>query len=138
MDAIKKRLMFKHTLRYATANYVVQILGVVNSIALRRFMGPTSMGVWSFLQVILGYCGYASFGTTKAMARDYPYLRGKGENEKAEQLKDMTLTFSMLMSIIPSLILFGYLFVVWSTLQQALRIGLAFLGAFLFLQRFSN
>ena len=65
-------------------------------------MGPAAMGVWSILQVILGYCGYASFGTTKAMARDYPYLRGKGQHEKAERLKDMTLTFSMVMSFIPA------------------------------------
>ncbi len=136
MKHSKKIAILKDTVLYTFANYIVQAVGVVNSIALRRFMGPESMGIWSFLQVILGYCGYASFGTTKAMQRDYPYLRGKGENEKAEDLKDLTMTFSMLMSVIPAGILIGYLVMHWATLGPWLRAGLVFVSGFLFVQRF--
>src|SRR3989338_7132281 len=124
------------TLKYTAATYVSQGLGMGTSILLRRLLGPTLMGVWSVLQVILGYCGYASFGTTKAMARDYPFLRGKGEHEKAEHVKDMTLTFSMVMSFIPALILLGYLVVRWNVTDSQLRLGIAFLAVFLFVQRF--
>jgi len=126
-----KQAMIKDATVYTIANYIAQGLGIVNSIALRRFMGPAAMGVWGILQVILGYCGYASFGTTKAMARDYPCLRGKGEHEKAEQLKDMTLCFSILMSVIPALIILGYLFVRWEQILPVLRYGLAFYPAIL-------
>jgi len=128
--------VLKDTLKYSTASYIAQFLGVINSVALRNFMGPAAMGVWSILQVILGYCGYASFGTTKAMARDYPYLRGKGQHEKAEQLKDMTLTFSIVMSVIPAILIVAYLIVKWHHLNPSFRIGLIFISAFLFLQRF--
>jgi O-antigen/teichoic acid export membrane protein len=131
-----KASLLRDTLVYGGANYVVQAIGVVNSVALRRFMGPVSMGIWSILQVILGYCGYASFGTTKAMARDYPYYRGKGEHEKAEQLKDLILTFSLAMSVIPAGLILGYLIVKWNELVVSLRIGLLFISGFLFLQRF--
>ena len=124
------------TLKYTAATYVSQGLGMVTSILLRRLLGPTLMGVWSVLQVILGYCGYASFGTTKAMARDYPYLKGRGETEKAEKLKDMVTAFSMVMSVIPAAMLLGYATVRYHQIDPFFRSGLYFLAGFLFLQRF--
>jgi len=132
----KKNRILKDVAVYSLASYIVQVLGIVNSIALRGFMGPAAMGVWSIIQVILGYCGYASFGTTKAMARDYPYLRGRGEHEKAEELKDMILTFSLLMSFIPAALISLYLALRWRGIEPSFRIGLVFLVVFLFLQRF--
>lgn len=136
MNKTQRETVLKDTLRYGTANYIVQAIGIINSIALRRFMGPQAMGIWSILQVILGYCGYASFGTTKALMRDYPFLRGKGEHEKAEELKDLVLTFSVLGSLLPAILLLGWLLVRWQGLGGALRVGLLFLAGFLFVQRF--
>ncbi|MCM8775256.1 MAG: oligosaccharide flippase family protein [Candidatus Omnitrophica bacterium] len=132
----KKKSIITDTAAYAAANYVAQGIGIVNSILLRRFMGPVSMGIWSLLQVILGYCGYASFGTTKAMARDYPFLRGKGQHAEAERLKDMILTFSILMSVLPAAGLLGYLAVRGDALDPLFRFGLVFIAVFLFVQRF--
>lgn len=131
-----KGAMIRDTALYGAANNIAQLIGVVNSIALRRFMGPTAMGIWSILQVILGYCGYASFGTTKALMRDYPYLRGRGEHEKADQLKDLVWTFSMAGSVIPAVLISLYLVFDWSRLELPLRIGLLFIVLFLFVQRF--
>jgi O-antigen/teichoic acid export membrane protein len=131
-----KHAMFRDTALYSLANYVAQSLGIVTSVLLRRFMGPFATGVWSILQVILGYCGYASFGTTKAMARDYPYLRGRGEDGKAERLKDLIMTFSMAMSVIPAVAIAVYLLFRWNTLDSLMRYGLVFLTFFLFIQRF--
>lgn len=136
MNGNNKNSIIQTTFSYAYANYLSQAIGILNSILLRRWMGPAGMGVWSIVQIILSYCGYASFGTTKAMARDYPFLRGKGEHEKAEQLKDLVLTFSMVMSFVPALIIIAYLAVSWRTLAEPLKIGLLFLSVFLFVQRF--
>jgi len=132
----KKKTMLKHTVLYASAKYLAQGIGFINSFALRRFMGPTAMGVWSMLQVILNYCGYASFGTTKAMARDYPFYRGKGEHEHAEKLKDLILTFSILMTFIPAVGITIYLAAQWASITPALRMGLVFISVYLFIQRF--
>ncbi len=136
MDDVKRSAMVKDTVRYTLANYIVQGIGIVNSVVMRRFMGPTAMGVWSILQVILGYCGYASFGTTKALMRDYPYLRGKGEHAKADELKNLVFTFSMLGSFIPAAGILAYTIWKWQTLTFVFRFGLIFLSGFLFLQRF--
>lgn len=136
MDSAKKRSIIQSTTGYTAANSLAQGIGMINSIVLRGFMGPRAMGVWSLLQVILGYCGYASFGTTKALARDYPYFRARGENEKADELKDLTLTFSLAMSLIPAALLSVYLGFRGRGLEPALRFGLGFLVVFLFIQRF--
>jgi len=131
----KKKTMLKHTVLYASAKYLAQGIGFVNSVALRHFMGPMTMGVWSVLQVILSYCGYASFGTTRAMARDYPFYRGKGEHERAEKLKDLVLTFSVTMTLIPAAGIAIYTAIKWSTLEPAMRFGLIFICIYLFIQR---
>lgn len=132
----RKKSIINDTLTYASSNALAQVFGIVNSIALRRFLNPAFMGIWSILQVILSYCGYASFGTTKAMARDYPFHKGKGEFEVAEQIKNMTLTFTMIMSILPAAGIAGYLFFKGNQLEHAFKIGLCYLVPFLFLQRY--
>jgi O-antigen/teichoic acid export membrane protein len=132
----RKKKIISDAFYYAGANYLAQAIGILNSIFLRRFLGPASMGMWSILQVVLGYCGYASFGTTKALMRDYPYLRGKGQLEEASHLKDMILTFSLLMSAIPAVVIVLYVKVQWIHLERPMRIGLIAIAGFLFIQRF--
>lgn len=127
---------FKDTLIYATANYMSQFLGFFNSIFLRKFLGPASMGVWGLMQVILDYCGQASLGTTRAMARDYPFYKAKGELQKADDIRDTTLSFTMLMSWLPFFAILGYIFFKGKTLDPAYLYCLYFLLGFLFLQRF--
>ncbi len=136
LRAKKKKAMLKHTALYASSKYLSQAIGIVNSFALRRFMGPTAMGVWSVIQVILNHGGQASIGTTRAMARDYPFYRGKGDHDRAENLKDLTLTFTLLMMMVPAAGIGIYLTAKWSTLVPAMRIGLIFICAYLFVQRF--
>lgn len=128
--------ILRDTAQYSLANYLTQGIGMVTSVALRRFMGPLNMGAWSLLQVILSYCGYASFGTTKALMRDYPYLKGAGKHDEADKLKDRILTFSMLMSVIPAAALLAYVALRGASLDQRLRAGLLFIAGFLFVQRF--
>jgi len=132
----QKKHILKQTVSMGIATYIAQGLGIVTSIGMRAFLGPAAMGVWALLQVILTWCGKASFGTTKAMARDYPLLRGKGDHDQAEHLKDLTLTFSMIMSVIPAILIIGYLIGRWPTLELSFKAGLIFLTGFLFLQRF--
>lgn len=132
----RKIQMLKDTLVYGGANYISQALGIVNSVLLRRFMGPAAMGIWSVIQVLLGYAGQASLGTTKALARDYPLYQGKGMGEKASHIKDVTYSFCMAMSVVPALALAGYLWMNWHGMDAAYRAGILFLVFFLFVQRF--
>lgn len=136
MPPSKKKIILQDILKYSFASNLAQGLGIINSVALRRFLGPYAMGVWSILQVILGYCGYASLGTTKALMRDYPYLLGRGEKFKANALKDLVMTFSLLASLIPACVLWAYLVWKWNYLEAPFRFGLLFISLFLFLQRF--
>lgn len=136
MSQARKIQMLKDALIYGRANYISQALGILNSVLLRRFMGPSAMGIWNVIQVLLGYAGQASLGTTKALARDYPLYIGKGEKEKASHIKDVTYSFCMVMSIVPAVVFAAYLFLNWHTLDTAYRVGVGFLILFLFVQRF--
>ena len=128
--------MFKDTSIYTIANYISQGIGMLNSILLRNLLGPASMGIWNLIQVVLGYCGHAGFGTTKALARDYPFLVGKGDKNAASNLKDTTLTFSLIMSFIPFGIIILYVLIKGESLETPYRLGLIFISGFLFIQRF--
>jgi O-antigen/teichoic acid export membrane protein len=136
MSAKRTHAIIKDTALYSAANFFSQIIGIFTSILLRKFLGPVYIGIWSLAQVLLGYCGYASFGTTKALMRDYPCLLAKGENQNAEKLKNVILTFSMIASIIPMVLLLGYTCLKWLQLSPALRNTLLFISFFLFIQRF--
>jgi O-antigen/teichoic acid export membrane protein len=136
VESSRKSAMIQDTVRYTLAQNAVHALGVVNSVALRRFLGPSAMGLWSILQVILGYAGYASLGTTKTLARDYPYFLGKGEHERAGALKDLVLTFSMLGSFVPAVLILLYLAGNRGKTEPWLAAGLVFLAGFLFVQRY--
>lgn len=132
----RKFTMFRDAVFYAGANYIAQGIGVFNSFLLRAFMGPAAIGIWSVVQVILGYCGYASLGTTRALGRDYPILRGRGDFEQAEHAKNSTLVFSMLVSVVPAVGLLGWVLWKWRVLDVPFRIGILFVVVFLFVQRF--
>jgi O-antigen/teichoic acid export membrane protein len=132
----RKFNMFRDAVLYAGANYIAQGIGIFNSFLLRGFLGPAAIGMWSVIQVILGYCGYASLGTTRALGRDYPILRGKGDFEQAEHTKDSTLTFSMLVSVVPAVGLLVWALWKRNSLEAPFLIGIYFLVIFLFVQRF--
>lgn len=131
-----RQSLIKNTSWYAFASYIAQGIGIINSFALRRFLGPESMGIWSVIQVLLGYCGQASIGTTQALARDYPFLKGKGEMAQAETVKNVTTTFTMSASILPAIVLLVAFFWKGQSWSLEFRVGILFLSAFLFLQRF--
>lgn len=128
--------IIKKTAVMTLSTLFAQGVGVFTSVAMRNALSPASMGVWSILQVILGYCGYASFGTTKALARDYPILQGRGEFSKAEGIKNLTFTFAMTMSMIPAAGILIACAIYGHRLEGTLRTGLIFVAFFLFIQRF--
>lgn len=136
MTESRKKIMMKDTMLYATANYVSQGIGMVNSFLLRFFMGPGGMGVWSMIQVVLGYGAHAGLGTMRALARDYPLLRGQKKFDQADLVKNSTMTFTLVMSAIPAVLLMGFVLLKFNSLEKTFLVGLFFLVGFLFVQRF--
>ncbi len=103
-----KNQIIKDTVIFSGASYIAQFLGVINSVLLRRFLGPEQMGIFVLLKVVMNYCGYSSLGTTKAAFREIPFFKGKGNQEEAELIKNQVFSFSIINSIIPALLIVGY------------------------------
>ena len=82
----KRQSFIKDAGLFAGASYLATAINVVNGILLRSFILPGSMGIWSFLQVLLGYSKYATLGTGPALVpganrrRSCTTLRGSDGN----------------------------------------------------------
>lgn len=133
-----RKEIFKDTGIYALSSYAAQVLDIINGILVRRFLGPTQMGVWSFLQIVQNYAKHASLGVTSATARDVPYYIGKGDVQKAEEVKNAVFTFSVTTAAV---VAFGVVIFALSRIRvysQAITIGLFVMAALVMLQRIYN
>ncbi len=106
--ASKRKSILEDVGTYATSAYVAQMLDFINGILVRRLLGPASMGLWAFLQVIVNYSKYSLLGTAQAANREIPYLNGKGEYKKAEELQNTVYGFAVLSGIVNAVVCIGY------------------------------
>ena len=83
-----RKEIIKQAGRYAFSAQIAQVATLFTAIIARRFLGPAQAGIWSTLQVINEYAKYSSFGTFYSVAREIPYLMGKGDKEKANKIKN--------------------------------------------------
>ena len=123
---------------YAGSSYAATFVDVLNGIVLRNLIAPASMGVWSFLQVILSYSKYSTLGTGPALVREIPYLRGKKEFAKADQIKNNVFTWSLLISAVTAVGIIGYVFYKKQSLSQPMLWGLVTIALVTVLQRGYN
>ena len=123
---------------YSALAILTQLLTLITGILTRRFLGPVQMGIWSLLQIILVYSSYSTFGVTEAISREIPFYRSKGDFERADLMRDVIISFSILTV---TLIAIGL--VVWTTffrsqLSSEMIIGLLIMSGMVILQRISN
>ena len=133
-----KKEIIKDIGLYAFSSYLTQAIDVVISISMKRFLGPTFSGVWTSLQVILVYAKYASLGTTESSAREIPYLMGKGEAQKAEEIKNTVFWFAFINSLIVALGIISYALYFRAHLSAPVFWGLITIACLVVLQRIYN
>lgn len=61
-----------------------KILSVCTSMYVARTLQPEDYGVWVTLMLIASYAGIAHVGTIEALLKQYPYLKGRGEDAEAQ------------------------------------------------------
>jgi len=133
----RKTEIIKDAGLYAGSSYAGTFIDVLNGILMRNLIAPASMGVWSFLQVILSYSKYATLGTGPALVREIPYLRGKGEFAKADQIKNNVFSWSMMISFAAAVAITIYAFIRRS-LSPEMKWGLVAIAWISILQRCFN
>ena len=134
----RKREIFKDTGIYTLSSYGAQLFDIVNGVLVRRFLGPANMGIWAFLQVILSYANHSALGVTMGTARDVPYLRGKGEMAKAEEVQNLVFTFTLATAVLVSLGVIVFALANHARYSRLLFHGLLFAAALIIFQRLYN
>lgn len=134
----KKKAIFKDAGFYTVLSYSGQFLDVVSSILIRRFLGPTNMGIWAFLQVILNYTKHSSLGITAATNRDVPYYQEKGDHAQADRIKNTVFSFTMTTTLAASFLIVGWAFLNRDGLNLKLWIGFIAIACIISIQRLYN
>ncbi len=83
------------------------LFSVARSYMIASALGPTLLGIWSIFTTLLTYNLQADFGMLEGMNKLLPYLRGKGDLEELEKVKNSTFTILCLVGFFVSLILFA-------------------------------
>ena len=102
-----KEKIIANTVKYSLAQYISQGIGFIIAIALRRFLGPYYMGIWSLLKVVQSYFSYLTLGVNSAAIYKIPFFKGKKDNIAEEETKDTAFSFIFLVSLLSSLCLIG-------------------------------
>ncbi len=123
---------------YSAAVVLTQLITIVAAVVMRRFLGPAQVGVWALMQLVLTYADYSQLGTMNAIIREIPYYRGKGDEAKAESIKNTVFTFSLLSALLCSLGVMVYAVVLKNSLSVEIFWGLCLTALLILLQRMNG
>ena len=99
---------------FSGSSYVSQTLGIVTSVLIKMYLGPTLMGVWATLQVVLRYSLWSNMGILASSYRQIPYFLGKGDEREATRIRDTSFVFTLIISCLVAIAIF-----VWSIINSA-------------------
>ncbi len=97
---------FKSGFFYTLSSLLTSIVNIIAGFLVLRWVGPDEMGIWQALLIINTYAVVGNLGVTTGLARDFPYLLGKGESERAISMASTAKAFTFFCSVISFIILF--------------------------------
>ncbi len=133
-----KTQVLKDAAVYVPSTYVAQFFGLISAFLIRNLLGPTMMGIWATLQIVLNYGGYLNMGAMSAGAKEIPYHLGRKDHHKVQQIQDNIFTFSLLMSVAGAILILACGWFIARDMGWPVRIGLVAIGLMLIGQRVYN
>lgn len=85
------------------------VVSVIAGFLVLRWVGPEEMGVWQLLLLINSYGLFGGLGITTGLARELPFLLGKGDNKLAFRLASTSKAFSLFCSFLTLFVLIIFL-----------------------------
>ncbi|MFH1800838.1 MAG: oligosaccharide flippase family protein [Candidatus Omnitrophota bacterium] len=134
----RKKEIMRQSGIYSASTLLTQLITFIAAFLTRRFLGPTQMGIWSTLQILVDYSKYAAMGTMTAVAIEIPYWAGKGELDRAEKIKNTAFTFLTVSSLLICIAIAIFALLTQGKFPAEVTFGLFFVSAIIFLQRMSN
>src|SRR3989338_3100915 len=128
----------RQVVTYLQGVFTSEVVSIVLGVVARRLLGPVQVGIWSLFHVILTYAKYTSLGTFFAALREIPFYNGKGQTDKADQIKDAVFTFGVVSSAVLSAAVAAYALVFRYRLSPEFFYGLLLVSGLILLRRLNN
>ncbi len=84
----------------AFANIVVVVIGVVGSLVQAHYVGPDDLGFVRKYSIVANYAAFLSLGLFIILQREYPFLMGRGEPERARRVAAIVQSWYLLVSAV--------------------------------------
>jgi len=136
--SVRAKTVMRHVAGYSTANVLKQLITLAAAILTRRFLGPLQFGIWSVLQVVLNYAKFSNLGIAKGAIRQIPFLRGRKSFDEAEEVKNVSFSVTLLMSLVIAVGILIFAFLSQDRLRPELFYGLLMVSGFVLLQHLNN
>ncbi len=85
---------------YAASMLFAQGLNGVSAMLLFRWVGPQLMGYWSSAQLLQLPLDALKMGVLSGLSREYPYLVGRGQDAKAQEVIQTGLAHALAMMVV--------------------------------------
>lgn len=86
--AVLRSKILKDTLVLNIATGIGQLLSVVQSFLVMRFLVPGALGVWIGLAIVIGYASYGHLGLEYGMGMRLLHYRGCGDTQREAECED--------------------------------------------------
>ena len=94
------RNLIKNSAIYTITKYFVMVLGFVKSILVARYLGPTLLGKYAFISLIIEYLSYYNLGIYGAMNKEASINYGDPlKKDYISKVFNTSLTFSIFLLI---------------------------------------
>jgi len=122
MSQVEK--IVKDSAIYSASTVISQLVGVLTSISMRKFLTPEAMGVWTTLMLIVSYSLFTELGVFTAIDIKVPYLRGKNVSPEIQNIRDVAFTFAIAISSVLVIVLFIVSFILSGRIPGYVILGL--------------
>ncbi len=106
----------KNSFKFSTINIIAAAIALPVGIYVATVVSPEEYGVYGFLGLWLTYATLIRPGFTISGYREVPVLLGKGEDEEALRIQNISITSDILYSILPAVVILGASFFYQDTL----------------------
>jgi O-antigen/teichoic acid export membrane protein len=105
MDNKERETILSDSFFMTGAVIVTFIFSIPSSIISAKILGPSLLGIMKILILIQSYSGLSQLGFLNAIKRESTIYLGKGDKEKAEEIKDIGLTNAFILLLVTVLII---------------------------------
>jgi len=104
----QKLKILKDTAALNIALIIGQVLAILQTLIIMRFLDPAMYGLWLGLMILLSYSGYVHMGMEHGMAVRLLYHHVQGNKARVAQIQDTTYTLWTSLSLIFALCVLGF------------------------------